>query len=70
MSLLVKPANTQVLIIICDRGVEDDATFGTPNLDFTGGVGFRKNNSNGVSLNIRWKSQIVILFNDVGEIFI
>lgn len=43
--ILVEPANTQVLIVMFDHGVEDDAVFGTDDLDFTGRVGWIKNAS-------------------------
>lgn len=31
--ILVEPTNTQVLVVICDHGVEDDAMFSTEDLD-------------------------------------
>lgn len=40
--ILVEPANTQVLIVMFDHGVEDDAMFSTEHLDFTGRVGWKK----------------------------
>ena len=41
--VLVKPTNRQVLVIICNLGVEDDPVFGTEHFDFTRGVGYEEN---------------------------
>lgn len=40
--ILVEPTNTEVLIVMCDHGVEDDAVFSTGDLDFTRRVGWGK----------------------------
>lgn len=40
--ILLEPTNTQVLVVIRDSGVEDDAMFSTEDLDFAGRVGWNK----------------------------
>lgn len=42
----MEPTNTQVLIVICDHGVEDDAVFSTEDFDFRGGRGWREKKKN------------------------
>lgn len=38
--VLMKPTDTQFLVVICDHGVENDAVFGTEDLDLTGRIGW------------------------------
>lgn len=59
----MEPTNTQVLIVICDHGVEDNAMFSTNDLDARGGGGWREKDERKVFICIPSKPYGLMVYN-------